>query len=61
MHNIIAQRNIFINTETLNIGDGQQCRISVPPAPFTLKANQRMKLSLQSLQFRRSWYDIGMI
>ena len=59
MHNIIAQRNIFINTETLNIGDGQQCRISVPPAPFTLKANQRMKLSLQSLQFRRNWYDIN--
>lgn len=59
MHNIIAQRNIFINTETLNFGDGQQCRISVPPAPFTLKANQRMKLSLQSLQVRRNWYDIN--
>ena len=39
---IIAQRNVFINTETMNFGDGSQWRVSVPPAPFTIKGNQRM-------------------
>lgn len=59
MHNIIAQRNVFIDTESMNFGDGSQWRISIPPAPFAIKANQRMKLSLMSFQTRKNWYDIN--
>lgn len=56
---IIAQRNVFINTETMNFGDGSQWRVSVPPAPFTIKGNQRMKLTLMNLEVRKNWYEIN--
>ena len=52
MSKIVAQRNIFINTENLNYGDGTQFRVSVPPAPFTVKSNQRMKLTLMNKSYQ---------
>jgi len=57
--NIIAHRNIFINTESMNFGDGSQWRVSVPPAPFSIKSNQRIKLTLMSLEVRKNWYEVN--
>ena len=59
MSKIIASRNMYINTEVTPYGNGESFRISLPPAPFSCKSNQRMSLTLLNLEIRKNWYEIN--
>lgn len=58
-NHIICRKNMFINTETLTYAGGDSWRVSLPPAPFSCKANQRMKLTLLNMEIRKNWYEIN--
>ncbi len=56
---IVARKNMYINTESLAYGNGDSWRVSIPPAPFSCKANQRMRLTVLNVEMRKNWYEVN--
>ena len=55
----VFYRNVFLDTELNSLGGGQASRITFPSNEFSIKSSQLMKLTLTSMEIRRSWYSIN--
>ena len=56
---IAFSRNVFLDSQTNQLGTGTNARFIFQPNSFSLGANENMKLILSTFQMRRTWYDIN--
>ena len=57
---VVHHKNIFINSEQLLNGDGQNLEVLFPPDAFsTSNKDETMRLTLNSFTMRRNFYAIN--
>lgn len=52
-------RNVFIDSEINQVGNGEQIKLNFPSSSFNVKTDERMKLTLTTFEFRKNWYDVN--
>jgi len=52
-------RNVFIDSEINQIGDGESIKLNFPPSTFSILPNEQMRLTLTTADIRRNWYNIN--
>lgn len=56
---VVASRNIFLDSEFVPYGNGESFRVALPPAQFSCRANQMMRITLTNFEIRRNWYGVN--
>ena len=57
--NIIAERNLFVNTSSVIDGSGRDVTINLPQDYADCKMNQQMKMTLSSFLMEKKFYNIN--
>jgi hypothetical protein len=52
-------RNVFIDSEINQVGNGEITKINFPPSVFSVQPSEQMKMILTSAEIRRNWYNIN--
>ena len=52
-------RLIYIDSEINTIGNRSKAKVLLPPHPFSVYQQDRMRLTLVSFEMRRNWYSIN--
>ena len=57
--NIVAERNLFVNTSSVIDGSGRDVTINLPQDYADCKMNQQMKMTLSSFLMEKKFYNIN--
>lgn len=52
-------RNVFIDSEINQVGNGESIKLNFPPSPFAILPQEQMRLTLTTADIRRNWYSIN--
>ena len=59
MTQVVATRNLFVNTEETLIGDCIDTTINLPQNLFSCNENQLMRITLGSFTMKQNWYNVN--
>lgn len=52
-------RNVFVDSEINQVGNGEITKINFPPSAFAVQPTEQMRMVLTSAEIRRNWYNIN--
>ena len=58
-NNIVATRNLFVNTDNTLVGDCRDTTLNLPQGLLECNENQNMRLTLNSFAMRHCWYRLN--
>ena len=56
---VVATRNLFVNTEETIVGNCRDTTINLPQNLFSCNENQIMRLTLGSFSMKQNWYSVN--
>ena len=57
--NVIAERNLFINTSSVPVGNGRDVSINLPQGYADCQANEQMRMTLSTFLMEKKFYDVN--